>query len=83
MIPTLLQGVSMAVFFIPLVTLSLSGPPPGRIPAASGLFNFARISAGSFGASIATTFWDRRASLHHAQLVEHITAYDQNSNRKH
>ncbi len=81
MIPTLLQGVSMAVFFIPLVTLSLSGLSPSRIPAASGLFNFARISAGSFGASIATTFWDRRASLHHAQLVENITAYDQASNQ--
>ena len=55
------------------------GPVAQPIPAASGLFNFARISAGSFGASIATTFWDRRASLYHAQLVEHITAYDQAS----
>jgi MFS transporter, DHA2 family, multidrug resistance protein len=76
MIPTIIQGIAMAVFFIPLITLALSGLAPGRIPAASGLFNFARISAGSFGASIATTFWDRRASVHHAQLVEHITAYD-------
>ena len=79
MIPTLIQGVSMAVFFIPLITLALSGLSPSRIPAASGLFNFARISAGSFGASIATTYWDRRASLHHAQLVERITAYDPTS----
>jgi MFS transporter, DHA2 family, multidrug resistance protein len=76
MIPTIVQGISMAFFFIPLITLALSGLAPNRIPAASGLFNFARISAGSFGASIATTFWDRRASLHHAQLVERITAYD-------
>ena len=66
----------MAVFFIPLVTLSLSGLSPDQIPAASGLFNFARITAGSFGTSIATTFWDHRASLHHAQLAEHITPYD-------
>jgi MFS transporter, DHA2 family, multidrug resistance protein len=79
MIPTIIQGISMAVFFIPLITLALSGLAPNRIPAASGLFNFARITAGSFGASIATTFWDRRASLHHAQLVERITAYDPTS----
>jgi MFS transporter, DHA2 family, multidrug resistance protein len=79
MIPTIIQGISMAVFFIPLITLGLSGLSPSRIPAASGLFNFARISAGSFGASIATTFWDRRASFHHAQLVERITAYDPTS----
>jgi MFS transporter, DHA2 family, multidrug resistance protein len=66
----------MAVFFIPLVTLALSGLAPDRIPAASGLFNFTRITAGSFGTSITTTLWDRRASLHHAQLTDHITAYD-------
>jgi len=79
MIPTLLQGAAMAVFFIPLVTLSLSGLAPERIPSASGLFNFARITAGSFGTSIATTFWDRRATLHHAQLAERITQFDPTS----
>ena len=73
MVPTIIQGAAMAIFFIPLVTLSLSGLPPDRIPAASGLFNFARITAGSFGTSITTTLWDRRATLHHAQLVEHLT----------
>ena len=73
MVPTLIQGVAMAIFFIPLVTLSLSGLSAERIPAASGLFNFARITAGSFGTSIATTFWDHRATLHHAQLVERLT----------
>ncbi|HYM42864.1 MAG TPA: MFS transporter, partial [Steroidobacteraceae bacterium] len=41
--------------------------------AASGLSNFARITAGSFGTSITTTLWDHRATLHHAQLVEHLT----------
>ncbi len=76
MIPTVIQGAAMAVFFIPLVTLALSGLTPDRIPAASGLFNFTRITAGSFGTSITTTLWDRRASLHHAQLADHVTAYD-------
>src|SRR5437773_5610430 len=76
MLPSVIQGAGMATFFIPLVSISLSGMRPERIPAASGLFNFARITAGSFGTSIATTLWDRRASLHHAQLAEHITQYD-------
>jgi DHA2 family multidrug resistance protein len=78
-IPTIVQGGAMAVFFIPLITMGLSGLTPDRIPAASGLFNFARITAGSFGTSLVTTFWDRRATLHHAQLAEHITAYDPTS----
>ena len=79
MVPTILQGAAVAVFFIPLVSLSLSGLSPDRFPAASGLFNFARITAGSFGTSIATTMWDRGASLHHAQLAEHISPFDANA----
>ena len=73
LIPTFIQGIAMATFFIPLIALGLSGLPPERIPSASGLMNFARITAGSFGTSITTTVWDRRATLHHAQLVEHLT----------
>ena len=76
LVPTLIQGVAMACFFVPLVTLSLSGLAAERIPAASGLFNFARITAGSFGTSIVTTLWDRRATLHHARLIEHLTPGD-------
>ena len=44
----------MTFFFIPLVTTTLSGIEPERIPAASGVSNFARILANSFGTSIAT-----------------------------
>jgi MFS transporter, DHA2 family, multidrug resistance protein len=74
MIPTIVQGISMAFFFIPLVTLTLSGLNPERIPAASGLSNFARITAGAFGTSITTTLWENRAALHHSQLVESINS---------
>ncbi len=73
LVPTLIQGAAMACFFIPLISIGLAGLTPDRIPAASGLMNFARITAGSFGTSIVTTLWDRRATLHHAQLVDHLT----------
>jgi DHA2 family multidrug resistance protein len=76
LIPTLIQGAAVSCFFIPLVTLSLSGLRPDQIAAASGLNNFARITAGAFGTSIATTLWESRASLHHAQMVEHVTRVD-------
>lgn len=72
MVPTIVQGIATAFFFIPLVTITLSGLPPERIPAASGLSNFARITAGAFGTSISTTLWENRASLHHAQLAEAV-----------
>lgn len=72
MIPSLIQGVAMATFFVPLVTLIFSGLAHDRIPAASGLSNFVRIMAGGFGASIFTSAWVNRTSAHHAVLTEHI-----------
>jgi DHA2 family multidrug resistance protein len=72
MIPTIVQGIAMAFFFTPLVALTLSGLPPERIAAASGLSNFVRITAGAVGASLATTMWERRAALHHTQLAEAV-----------
>jgi DHA2 family multidrug resistance protein len=72
LIPTLIQGVAMACFFIPLMTITLSGLSHDKIPAASGLSNFVRITAGSFGTSIATTIWQDRAAMHHAQLSEFV-----------
>ena len=74
MVPTILQGAAVACFFIPLVSITLSGLPPERIPSASGLSNFARITAGAFGTSISTTLWDDRATMHHAHLAESINA---------
>ena len=62
----------IVLFFIPLVTLTLSGLSPDRIPAASGLSNFLRITAGAFGTSISTTLWEDRSVLHHARLAEAI-----------
>lgn len=72
MVPTIIQGVAMAGFFIPLVTITLSGLRPERIPAAAGLSNFMRITAGAMGVSVSTTLWEDRAILHHSQLAETI-----------
>jgi len=73
-VPTILQGLAVAFFFIPLVSIILAGLPPERLPSASGLYNFVRMSAGSFGTSIAATLWEDRAALHHAQLAESVNA---------
>jgi len=70
MIPTIVQGVAVAFFFIPLSTIIFSGLTPDKIASASGLSSFARIVGGSFGTSISITVWQDRAALHHAQLAE-------------
>jgi DHA2 family multidrug resistance protein len=75
-VPLLVQGVAMGIFFVALVTIALDGLPPDRVPAASGLNNFLRITSGSFATSLTATFWDRREALHQSRLVESLSAYD-------
>jgi DHA2 family multidrug resistance protein len=74
--PLLVQGVAMGMFFVALFTISLDGLPPERVPAASGLNNFLRIISGSFATSLTTTYWDRREALHQSRLVESLSAFD-------
>ncbi|RFU45416.1 DHA2 family efflux MFS transporter permease subunit [Paraburkholderia sp. DHOC27] len=69
-IPTLLQGIPTVLWFVPLVSIILSGLPPERIPAAAGLSNFARIFCGAVGTSIAGTVWNHRTVVHHVRLTE-------------
>lgn len=75
MLPQIVLGAGMATLFLPLTAILLSGLHPSRIPAASGLSNFCRITAGAFGTSIASTVWEDRTTLDHAQLVEQITPF--------
>jgi DHA2 family multidrug resistance protein len=80
-VPTIIQGAAMATFFLPLLGLTLSGLPPERIAAASGLSNFVRITAGAIGASAVTTLWENRSSMHHAYLTENISSYSANTDQ--
>jgi MFS transporter, DHA2 family, multidrug resistance protein len=68
--PALVQGAGMAMFFMSTVTIMLYGIDHNKIPQASGLSNFVRITAGSFAASVVTTFWENHAVFHQSRLVE-------------
>ncbi|MFY9478763.1 MAG: DHA2 family efflux MFS transporter permease subunit [Aquabacterium sp.] len=76
MIPTIIQGGALAFFFVPLSAITLSGLKPEQIPAASGLSNFARITAGAMGTSIVTTLWENRATMHHVHMTERLSSTD-------
>jgi DHA2 family multidrug resistance protein len=73
--PQLVQGFAMGLFFVSMLAVIFDGLPPHKIPAASGLSNFLRITAGSFATSLTTTFWDRREALHQARLADTVTVY--------
>lgn len=70
------QGLGVALFFMPVLTILLSDLEPHEIAAGSGLATFVRTLGGSFAASLTTWAWNQRTTVHHARLTEHIGAYD-------
>jgi DHA2 family multidrug resistance protein len=78
MLPMVLQGAAMAFFFVSVISIQLDGLPPQRMPAATSISNFLRITAAAFTTSITTTLWDDRASLHRSRLAEASSIYDPN-----
>ena len=75
MAPQLVQGLAMGLFFVSMLAVIFDGLPAHKIPAASGLSNFLRITAGSFATSLTTTLWDRREALHQTRLADAVTVY--------
>jgi DHA2 family multidrug resistance protein len=75
MAPLMVQGIAMSTFFVAMLTIQLDCIEPAKIPSASGISNFARITAGGFAASITTTIWDRREALHQSRLADASSLY--------
>ncbi len=72
----LFMGIGISCFFLPLVTISLSGLPAEKIAAASGLTNFMRNLGASFGTAITVWLWNSQAAAYHARLMENIQTYN-------
>lgn len=73
-LPLFVQGIGVSSFFVSMLTISLDGIAPERVPSATGMINFGRITAASFAASIVTTMWDRREALHQSRLAEGLNS---------
>ena len=67
-------GLGMALFFLPLNSIAMSEINNKDMANASGLFNFMRNLGQSIGASISTSYWSNRISLHHEELVASISS---------
>jgi DHA2 family multidrug resistance protein len=72
LVPQTIQGLALALFFVPITTLTFIGLPPSKMAGASGLFNCLRALFGGIGASVVTTLWERREAFHHVRLTGHI-----------
>ncbi len=72
-VPTLLQGAAVPLFFMPIAAVTIDGLPPRRLPAATGLANAVRMTAGAIGTSVAVVLWEDRSALHRAHLTEQLS----------
>jgi len=79
--PQFWQGLGVAMFFLPLTSITLSHMKGNQIASASSLSNFLRVFMGGVGVSVVSTMWERREALHHTQLTEHINSLSSISNQ--
>jgi MFS transporter, DHA2 family, multidrug resistance protein len=67
----MLLGVGLPLIFIPIMTASYDGIPPGKTDMASALVNAARNTGGSIGVSLASNVLAHREQFHQSRLIEH------------
>ncbi|MFH4354259.1 MAG: DHA2 family efflux MFS transporter permease subunit [Neisseriaceae bacterium] len=71
--PQLVQGIGVALFFMPLTTIVFSQLKPDMIAQASSLSSFLRTLSGAVGASLTINLWERREAFYHQRLTEYFT----------
>jgi MFS transporter, DHA2 family, multidrug resistance protein len=74
----MIQGMGMALTFVPLATTAMGLLRNTEMGSATGLFNLMRNLGGSIGTSMVTTMVERGAQAHQAMLVAHVTPFDPN-----
>lgn len=68
-IGTLLSGIGLPFFVLPINSMALGSVDVEETASASGLSNFVRTISGAFGTSIANTVWENGATKNQAELV--------------
>ena len=74
--PQVIQGVAMALLFIPLMAVSMSAIAKEKMGNATSIYNLMRNIGGSFGIATMTTFLARRSQVHQNHMVSHISSFD-------
>ena len=74
--PQVARGLGIGFMFVPLSTATLGGIPVRDVAQGAGLYNLCRQLSGSFGIAVLATMLDRRGTVHHAYLAEHVSLLD-------
>jgi len=73
--PQFIQGISLAMLFVPLTTISMSGIPRESMGNATSLFNLLRNLGGGIGIAGVTTLVSRHQQMHINVLGANVTSY--------
>jgi DHA2 family multidrug resistance protein len=76
MIPQFLQGMGMALLFVPLTTVSMASITPQKMANATSLFNLMRNIGGSVGIAMTGTYLARNRQVVGSILGENVSIYD-------
>ncbi len=75
-LPSVLNGVAISFIFTPLTTAAMGYLRQDQMANATGIYNLMRNLGGSFGIAFISTIVVRRAQVHQALMVGHLTPYD-------
>ncbi len=74
--PSVLNGVAISFIFTPLTTAAMGYLRQDQMANATGIYNLMRNLGGSFGIAMVSTLIVRRAQVHQALMVGHLTPFD-------
>jgi DHA2 family multidrug resistance protein len=72
----MVQSFALPFLFIPSNTVAMAYVPREKSNSGTALINLSRNLGGSVGIAVVTTLLARRAQVHQAMLVSHLTPYD-------
>jgi DHA2 family multidrug resistance protein len=71
---TVIQGVGLGFFFVPLTAAALSTLPVEDRTNGAGVFNLARNMGSSIGISVVNALLTRNTQVNHSDIAQHVTA---------
>jgi DHA2 family multidrug resistance protein len=74
--PSVLNGIAISFIFTPLTTAAMGYLRQDQMANATGIYNLMRNLGGGFGIALVSTVIVRRAQVHQALMVGHLTPYD-------
>jgi MFS transporter, DHA2 family, multidrug resistance protein len=75
-LPSVLNGVAISFIFTPLTTTAMGYLRQDQMANATGIYNLMRNLGGGLGIALVSTLIIRRAQVHQALMVGHLTPFD-------